>query len=707
MPTELERVLPTWRARRDAWRASPDFAVRAGVRASRDRGRADLADHLEQFRSGLIDLDTFRATLDRRTRGEWEFFGLKGASGAMFVNMLARNVPDRAGVTAALRDALRPPADLDEAEARIRGLAAWLEAGIEADDFSREQVHPARTATFLSTCWAAERPDWPAWWRSAITVFEHDGLCRPDADRARGYRAFHAVYRSLCEALDVDALDLEGICAWFAQQLEAAAPTDVSDAAPDALAAETPATRPGRRVWLIAPGEGARFWSRWQSEGVAAIGWDFLGDLHAYPNRAALEARLRAKRGGDVNPYNDVNACWDFGRVMAPGDLLIAKRGRRRIIGVGVVTGEYTHQPKRPEYHHVRAVDWRHVGDWSTGDEYLITKTLTDVSAYPAFLAKLEALVGASFAELTGGRVDPDPDETPPEGKGYTLDDAVRDLFVEREQLEEMLLLLRRRRNLVLQGPPGTGKTYVASRLARVLVGGDAPDQIARVQFHQSMAYEDFVQGFRPTPDGGFTRKDGPFLRFCHKALQDRGSPYVLLIDEINRGNLSRILGELMLLVEHDKRGPEWAVTLTYAREDEKPFHVPDNLYIIGTMNTADRSLALVDYALRRRFAFVDVPSAVRAERFGTWLVERGLRADLAARLTQAMGDLNQRIRKDPNLGPGFCVGHSYFCGVPEAPDGAWLQQVVQTEVLPLVREYWVDDRAQLQAAEELLDLGD
>jgi 5-methylcytosine-specific restriction protein B len=698
MLIDLSPVLPTWKARVAAWRASADFSTRALIRAERNRNRAAISAHLTQFRVGQMDLDTFRQALDRRTRADWQFFGLKGASGAMFVNMLARNVPDREGVTAALRAALLPPANAGEAEARIRGLTAWLDAGIEADDFGRDQVHPGRAATFLSTCWAAEAPDWPAWWRSAIGVFSDDGIYHPEADRAASYARFHGVYTALCATLGIDALDLEGVCAWAEDQAEA-------EAAPTPAAEPRPATR---RVWLVSPGEGARFWEAWRVEGIVAVGWDYLGDLLGYPDRGAVEAHMRAKRGGDTNPYNDVHACWDFSRTMAPGDIVIAKRGRRRIVGVGVVTGDYTFQSHRTTYQHVRTMEWRHVGDWSTGDEHLVTKTLTDISGYSAFLLRLEGYTGVSFAALTGGLVDPEKVEiSEADAAGYTLDDAVNDLFVEREELEEMLLLLRRRKNIVLQGPPGTGKTYVASRIARVLVGGDAPDQIARVQFHQSMSYEDFVQGYRPTPEGGFARKDGPFLRFCHKARQDPESPYVLLIDEINRGNLSRVLGELMLLIEHDKRGAEWAVTLTYGRDDEQPFHVPDNLYIIGTMNTADRSLALVDYALRRRFAFLDVPSAVRADRFVTWLVGRGLRADLASWLAGAMGELNQRIRKDANLGSGFCVGHSYFCGPPAAPDAAWLAQVVQTEVLPLLREYWVDDRAQLQAAEELLDLGD
>jgi MoxR-like ATPase len=721
---------PLWSARLAEWRQTTHASEWSALRATRDAARPDLVALLRAFRdgggdggpTGALDLEAFRTEFDAKTRGPWREFGLKGASGAMFVNMLSRNVPDRDAVTSALRAALQPPADVEEASARIRGLGDWLEAGIQADDFSRGSVHPRRSVTFLTTCWAAEDPGFPAYWRSAIELFTQASTYRQASDRATSYREYHRVYTDLMGILDVDAVDLEGFCAWWSHERmastsgsgaggESSGPSkgngskgQGSEEKGGAVVTGVPDTP---RVWLISPGRGARYWDQWQADGVAAIGWDYLGDLGVYETRDALGDRIREERGDGVNPYNDINATWAFSRTMRPGDVIFAKRGRRRVVGVGVVSGPYRFDAQREGGCHVCDVDWRHAGDWSTGDGYLITKTLTEVTQYPEFVAGLATLAGTTLSELTDGVVDADDPPTGPDVPAYTLEMALSGLFVEPEQLTEMLSLLRRRRNLVLQGPPGTGKTYVASRLARVLIGANIPDQIERVQFHQSMSYEDFVQGFRPTDAGGFARKDGPFLRFCHAARQDPGSPYVLLIDEINRGNLSRILGELMLLIEHDKRGPEWAVTLTYAKDTEPAFHVPDNVYIIGTMNTADRSLALVDYALRRRFAFVDIGSAVHTERFREWLEGEGLSADLAGPLLTALADLNQRIRKDANLGPGFCVGHSYFCNVPKEPGAEWVQQVIRTEILPLIREYWVDDRERLLSAEETLDLGD
>ena len=213
------------------------------------------------------------------------------------------------------------------------------------------------------------------------------------------------------------------------------------------------------------------------------------------------------------------------------------------------------------------------------------------------------------------------------------------------------------------------------------------------MQFHQSYAYEDFVQGYRPVEDGKFALADGPFLRFCDQALQDPESPYVMLIDEVNRGNLSKIFGELLLLIEFDKRSASWATTLAYAKEDEAPFYVPNNLYIIGTMNTADRSLALVDYALRRRFAFFDVEPAFEHGGFVRKLAGLGVEPAVSNRIVERFKRLNERIADDQNLGSGFRVGHSYFCHTDgDTADEAWYRRIIRTEIRPLLQEYWFDD---------------
>jgi MoxR-like ATPase len=211
----------------------------------------------------------------------------------------------------------------------------------------------------------------------------------------------------------------------------------------------------------------------------------------------------------------------------------------------------------------------------------------------------------------------------------YTLDDALDDLFLGRDAVLEMFELLRLKKNLILQGPPGVGKTFVAKRLAYVLIGHRGDARVRMVQFHPSYSYEDFIQGYRPSENGSFERRDGVFFGFCKLAEADPEQPYVFIIDEINRGNLSKILGELMMLLEPDKRGPGYAMPLAYARPDEPLFSVPPNLHLIGMMNTADRSLAMVDYALRRRFAFFTLEPQIESEAFRQYLSARNAPPEL------------------------------------------------------------------------------
>lgn len=296
------------------------------------------------------------------------------------------------------------------------------------------------------------------------------------------------------------------------------------------------------------------------------------------------------------------------------------------------------------------------------------------------------------------GRESPNPPEER-DGEGgddesYTLGTAANAIFLDRADIERLLSQLTRKKALVLQGPPGTGKTFIAQRLAWLLAQERSIERIEAVQFHQSYGYEDFVRGYRPTEDGGFVLRDGPFLEFCKRAREDADRPYVLLIDEINRGNLSGIFGELLMLIEADKRSEQWAVRLAYPRGVGERFHVPENLYLIGTMNTADRSLALVDYALRRRFAFFTVEPAFGHPQFRRHLEDRRVPASFRTRIGERLAALNETIAGDSDLGSGFRIGHSYFCDPPsgESPDhGRWFEEVVSFDIGPLLDEYWFD----------------
>jgi MoxR-like ATPase len=288
----------------------------------------------------------------------------------------------------------------------------------------------------------------------------------------------------------------------------------------------------------------------------------------------------------------------------------------------------------------------------------------------------------------------------------YTIDDAVEEVFLDRDSLGAILELLHRRKNVVLQGPPGVGKTFIAERIAYVLLGSRDKRKIEWVQFHQSYSYEDFIQGFRPTSNG-FELRDGIFFRLCDKAAKDKSKDYVFVIDEINRGNLSKIFGEALSLIEADKRGA-LSLTLAYSgpmKQNGRPsdglldhsnasFTVPPNLFVLGLMNTADRSLAVVDYALRRRFAFVGLVPQFDHPNFHKQLEARNISVAMRQKIQEKMQSLNSRIGADKrNLGRGFEIGHSFFCPRDAVSDEArWYRSIIEYEIKPLLQEYWFDD---------------
>ena len=277
----------------------------------------------------------------------------------------------------------------------------------------------------------------------------------------------------------------------------------------------------------------------------------------------------------------------------------------------------------------------------------------------------------------------------------YEMNDFMKGLFLTPNEFSEILHSFKNKKNIILQGPPGTGKSFVAKRLAYALLASRDDSRIESIQFHQSYSYEDFMQGYRPKEDGdGFNLKDGVFYRFCKKASQDLSRNYVFIIDEINRGNLSKIFGEVMLLIENDKRGPEWGVSLTYSNEQSPKFHIPPNLYILGMMNTADRSLAMVDYALRRRFAFKDIEPGIFSTQFSEYLQGMDVEASVVSKIQSKIGELNKKIETSNDLGAGFRIGHSFFVPNGKILDSkAWYRSVIENEIAPLLREYWFDKK--------------
>ena len=450
-----------------------------------------------------------------------------------------------------------------------------------------------------------------------------------------------------------------------------------------------------RDWWLMNMNvSGERMWPGVVEDGIASIGWDDLDDLRR--SAQAIRKDL-VGRGFGKDPFNRVRFLLDFASGMKVGDLVIATRNRGGyLLGWGRITGEYRYEPDAGGFRvHTRSVEWHPCkqeiplqpywgGNWTA-------KRLTGFAGFRHWVRL--------YLWLIDSQLEPVP---PPI---YTVAEACQDLFLPRRDFERFLKLMEIRRNLILQGPPGTGKTFMAHRIAWCLIGRKDSAPIEMVQFHQSYAYEDFVQGYRPTESGGFKRRDGVFHRFCERARRNPETPHVFIIDEINRGNLSRIFGELLMLIEVDKRSERYAVSLTYADPSSGRFHIPDNVYILGMMNTADRSLALVDYALRRRFAFATLNPAYGTEHgkkaFRDYLEGEGVTSELVTRIIERMTELNEEIATDPELGRGFRVGHSYFVPTDrdDSRDETWYETVVDTQIEPLLAEYWFDSQEKIDSA--------
>ncbi len=307
-----------------------------------------------------------------------------------------------------------------------------------------------------------------------------------------------------------------------------------------------------------------------------------------------------------------------------------------------------------------------------------------------------------SLFKLTKGEYDfildiireENPAEEDTSNEAYSKADFLNEVYMSEARYDSLVSVLRNKKNIILQGAPGVGKTFAARRLAWSMMGEKDRDRVELVQFHQNYSYEDFVMGYKPSEDG-FELRYGIFYRFCQKAANRPDKEFFFLIDEINRGNLSKIFGELLMLIEKDYRGEK--VTLAY---NGLSFSVPKNLYIIGMMNTADRSLAMIDYALRRRFGFFEMEPGFDSEGFIAY--RNSLNNETLNELISVTKELNRAIARDKSLGKGFCIGHSYFCGQKDCTE-EWLRSVVEYDILPMLREYWFDDDDSLRRWENLL----
>lgn len=436
-----------------------------------------------------------------------------------------------------------------------------------------------------------------------------------------------------------------------------------------------------KHFWIYTPGKGSRNWDEFHAQNIMGIGWDDLGDLTLYQDRETMRTKMKEIYDETKSYMNDSLATWQFIRAIRIGDIIFAKKGLYEIIGRGIVESDYIFMPERNEYKHIRKVNWTHTGNWEHPGQ-AVAKTLTDITNFTDYVQKLEVLIAGDSA------IDDIESEEEIIYDTYSDDDFLNKVFMEPGQYETLVTLLKTKKNIILQGAPGVGKTFMAKRLAYSIIGSKDTSRVMVVQFHQSYSYEDFIMGFRPTKDG-FELTPGPFYQFCKKAQDDLERDYFFIIDEINRGNLSKIFGELLMLIENDKRGEK--LRLLYANE---LFSVPKNVYLIGLMNTADRSLAMIDYALRRRFAFYEIEPAFDSNGFQA-IVESSNHGKFV-KLIALVKELNEAISKDESLGDGFRIGHSYFCTNGTVTD-EWLASIVRFELLPLLNEYWFDEKSKVE----------
>lgn len=323
--------------------------------------------------------------------------------------------------------------------------------------------------------------------------------------------------------------------------------------------------------------------------------------------------------------------------------------------------------------------------------DYLTLKEIPELEKMEYFLNPQ-----GSLFKLTKGEydfiMDIIRDENPlPDSVGelekYSKEDFLSEVFMGEEKYDTLKNLLLKKQNIIMQGAPGVGKTFAAKRLAYSVMGVKDETRVEFIQFHQNYSYEDFIMGYKPSGEG-FELQNGIFYKFCLKAANNPELPYFFIIDEINRGNLSKIFGELLMLIEKDYRGTK--ATLAY---NGFSFSVPKNLYIIGMMNTADRSLAMIDYALRRRFSFFAMEPGFETDGFVEYM--KTLQDDTFESLIDVVKSLNQAITTDSSLGKGFCIGHSYFCGQKKADEEellGWMSSVVDYDIMPMLEEYWFDE---------------
>jgi 5-methylcytosine-specific restriction enzyme B len=607
----------------------------------------------------------------RRTR----YAGFQGQGGQMFFNILVRLTGEEA-LGEALRTALPVPSDESDARTKLVRFTAFVEA-------ARERAGRPRGASvgygpfFVSFFWEAQdRDQWPIYFPASRGALGREGLFVDEGPFADRYIAFRTTIFTLRDQLETDTWGVEA----FLWHLDKEA-TSQKTQKRERTAAPSESARV-RRAWLMRGGRigGTNFVPHFLDDGFIALGWDAPTPLKEGMSRAEIAAALTdaypEESAGTIRNWTGID--YRFVTLVEPDDLVLTPDGAN--LYVGRVTGGAEQTTYADASIVRRQVEWLNRADPvqrarvqrefpSLYSKMRTLLTITDLKEDAATVARLAGLASPSVVSVP-------PAAVPPVGEALA-----RRLFVPHPWLQEILDLLNEKKQLVFYGPPGTGKTFVAQALGEHIeeVGGEYDV----VQFHPSYSYEDFFEGFRPRQAEGadglsFDLTSGPLKRIAEEARANPSRPYLLVIDEINRGNIAKIFGELYFLLEYRNR----AIKLQYS--PDASFSLPPNLYFVGTMNTADRSIALVDSALRRRFYFIPfLPrNAPIRDVLRLWLEHRKL-GDEPARLLDA---LNAALESAPGIGDEFAIGPSYFM-VDESSGDPRLEHVWRFAIMPLLEE--------------------
>ena len=434
--------------------------------------------------------------------------------------------------------------------------------------------------------------------------------------------------------------------------------------------------------WVIACGINSNQWDNFKDNNLIAIGWDSLGDLSKFKSKQEIFEKLKDERSeNDPDPRNDALCCYDFVNSMKVNDIVFVKKGTSKLVAYGKIIGDYKYDENLSEYRNIRSVEWINIKE--NDIDPITGKTLTNFNKYPDTVEKyLKLMADDNNKDLEFNEL--------------------KDTFFSEEFFNNIIDTLKVKKNIILQGPPGTGKTFISKKIAERITG--KKENIFSIQFHQSYSYEEFVVGYKPNSEGNFALQKGSLIQVCERAKQNENENFVMFIDEINRANISKVFGELLSLIENDKRGPENAVKILYSENDIN-FYIPSNLYFICAMNTADRSLKMVDYALRRRFSFFEFKPEFDKPEFKNFLKDKNVNAKTIDRIVNNISKVNQQISDDNfELGDGYCIGHSYFCPKGNSSDSfgdQWYEQIIEYEIKPLINEYYFDKPDQ---AAELID---